>query len=148
HITSFMSEEDMRFVEMNFDENIFLKQFDLEDPGIKQSVHSDQNLFASILTNNNHNNNNNNNDLSQIQQSQINEQSENHQNQSLPHPAYPGSSLMNNNIFTTVVQLGSQRQALKLNAFNNNNNNNSDSTISLLPEEGFQLTYDFENLEY
>ncbi|CAF4150930.1 unnamed protein product [Rotaria socialis] len=140
HITSFMSEEDMRFVEMNFDENIFLKQFDLEDPGIKQSVHSDQNLFASILTNNNHNNNNNNNDLSQIQQSQINEQSENHQNQSLPHPAYPGSSLMNNNIFTTVVQLGSQRQALKLNAFNNNNNNNSDSTISLLPEEGFQLT--------
>ncbi|CAF4117226.1 unnamed protein product, partial [Rotaria magnacalcarata] len=56
----------------------------------------------------------------------------------------PGSSLINNNVFTTVISLGSQRQALKLNAFNNNNNNNnnnnSNSTISLLPEEGFQLT--------
>ncbi|CAF4429653.1 unnamed protein product, partial [Rotaria magnacalcarata] len=81
---------------------------------------------ASILTNNNNNNKHNNN-LSQIQQSQINEQSDNHQNQSLPHPVYPGSSLINNNVFTTVISLGSQRQALKLNAFNNNNNNNNNN---------------------
>ncbi|CAF3731476.1 unnamed protein product, partial [Rotaria sordida] len=139
-ITSFMNEEDMRFVEMNFDENIFLKQFDLDDPGIKLHVHSDQNIFANILTNNN----NNNNELLQIQQqhNQINEQTIIHQNQSsLPPPPppsiYSGSSLINNNVFTTLVPLGSQRQTFKTNAFNNNNNN---STMSLLPEEGVQLT--------
>jgi len=117
-ITSFMSEEDMRLVEMNFDENTFLKQFDLEDPGIKLSVHSDQNLFANILTDNNGN-----------------EQTTIHQNP--PPPVYPGSSLINNNVFTTVVPLGLQRQASQTNAFININNN---STTSLLPEEGVQLT--------
>ncbi|CAF4715662.1 unnamed protein product [Rotaria sp. Silwood1] len=134
HITSFINEEDMRFVEMNFDENIFLKQFDLDDPGIKLNVHSDQNIFANILTNNN---NHNNNDLLQ-QQNQINDQSIIHQNQSLPLPlpVYSGSSLINNNVFTTLVPLGSQQPTLKTNAFNNNSN----STIYLLPEEGVQLT--------
>jgi hypothetical protein len=131
-ITSFMSEEDMRLVEMNFDENTFLKQFDLEDPGIKLSVHSDQNLFASILTNNN--------DLiqTQQQQQQINEQSITHQNSTLPPPpppVYPGSSLINNNVFTTVVPLGSQKQTSQTNAFIKNNN-----TTNLLPQEGVQLT--------
>ncbi|CAF2471592.1 unnamed protein product [Rotaria sp. Silwood2] len=137
-ITSFMNEEDMRFVEMNFDENIFLKQFDLDDPGIKLNIHSDQNIFANILTNNNHNNN----DILQIeqqqqQQNQTNEQSITHQNQhpTPPPPIYPGSSLINNNVFTTLVPLGSQQQTLKTNAFNYHN-----STMSLLPEEGVQLT--------
>jgi len=126
-ITSFMNEEDMRLVEMNFDENTFLKQFDLEDPGIKLSVHSDQNLFANILTNNN--------DLIQTQQSIT------HQNPPppppTPHhppPAYPGSSLINNNVFTTVVPLGLQQQKSQTNTFINNN------TTRLLPEEGVQLT--------
>jgi hypothetical protein len=134
-ITSFMSEEDMRLVEMNFDENTFLKQFDLEDPGIKLSVHSDQNLFASILTTNH--------DLIQTQQQppQINEQSTLAQNSSLPlpppPPMYPGSSLINNNVFTTVVPLGLQRQTSQTNTFITNNNNN---TTRLLPEEGVQLT--------
>jgi hypothetical protein len=130
HITSFMSEEDMRLVEMNFDENTFLKQFDLEDPGIKLSVHSDQNLFANILTTNN--------DLIQTQQQQqINEQSRLSQNPSLPPPppVYPGSSLINNNVFTTVVPLGLQRQTSQINAFISNHN-----TTRLLPEEGVQLT--------
>jgi hypothetical protein len=125
-ITSFMSEEDMRLVEMNFDENTFLKQFDLEDPGIKLSVHSDQNIFANILTNNN--------DL--IQTQQIHEQITPHQNQPSLHPpptlpVYPGSSLINNNVFTTVVPL-SLRQPT--NTFMTNN------TTRLLPEEGVQLT--------
>jgi hypothetical protein len=135
-ITSFMSEEDMRLVEMNFDENTFLKQFDLEDPGIKLSVHSDQNIFANILTNNN--------DLIQTQQqqqqTQINESSTTHQNPSLPlppppPPSYPGSSLINNNVFTTVVPLGLQRQISQTKTFINNN-----TTTRLLPEEGVQLT--------
>lgn len=125
HITSFMSEEDMRFVEMNFDENVFLKQFDLEDPGIKSSVYSDQNFFANILTSSN---------------GELLQQSANHQNQSITLSAYSGSSLINNNVFTTVVPLGSQQQAFRRNAFNNNNNNQNSSTISLLPEEGVQLT--------
>ena len=125
-ITSFMSEEDMRLVEMNFDENTFLKQFDLEDPGIRLTGHSDQNIFANILTTNN--------DL--IQTQQIHEQSTIHQNPiptpSLPPSIYPGSSLINNNVFTTVVPLGSRQQT---STFLSNHN-----TTSLLPEEGVQLT--------
>lgn len=130
-ITSFMSEEDMRLVEMNFDENTFLKQFDLEDPGIKLSVHSDQNLFANILTNNN-------NDLIQQQQhQQINEQlTTTHQNPPPPPSlsVYPGSSLINNNVFTTVVPLGLHQRTSQINTFMSTN------ATSLLPEEGVQLT--------
>ena len=125
-ITSFMSEEDMRLVEMNFDENSFLKQFDLDDPGIKLTNHSDQNIFANILTNNN--------DL--IQTQQITEQPITHQNPPAPTPplqVYPGSSYINNNIFTTVVPL-SLIQPVNPSFVNNTN------TTSLLPEEGVQLT--------
>jgi hypothetical protein len=134
-ITSFMSEEDMRLVEMNFDENTFLKQFDLEDAGIKLSVHSDQNLFANILTNNNH-------ELIQVQQ--MNERSIHHNQPPPPPPPpptptpslmYPGSSLINNNVFTTVVPLGLQQQSSQNNTFKNNNNSSR-----CLPEEGVQLT--------
>lgn len=125
-ITSFMSEEDMRFVEMNFDENLFLKQFDLEDPGIKLSVHSDQNLFASILTNHN-----NSIDSLQLQQQQNSVVHHNPQ-----APVYSGSSLINNSVFTTVVPLGSQQQTSRTNRFNTVNNNRT----SLSPEEGVQLT--------
>jgi hypothetical protein len=126
-ITSFMNEEDMRLVEMNFDENTFLKQFDLEDPGIKLSVHSDQNLFANILTNNN--------DLIQTQQSITHQNPPPPPHHHHPPPAYPGSSLINNNVFTTVVPLGLQQQKSQTNTFINNNN-----TTRLLPEEGVQLT--------
>lgn len=132
-ITSFMSEEDMRLVEMNFDENTFLKQFDLDDPGIKLGVHSDQNLFANILTNNN---NNNNNELIQTQQQQ--QQTAAQQNPSLltqPSTGYSGSSLINNNVFTTIVPLGSQQQISQLNTFISNT-----SVTRLLPQEGVQLT--------
>jgi len=122
HITSFMNEEDMRFVEMNFDENTFLKQFDLDDAGIKLNVNSEQNIFASLLTNNHHLNNS-------IEQS----------NSPLPlpppPPSYPGSSLINNNVFTTVVPLGLQQQSSHNNTFNNKKN-----TSTCLPEEGVQLT--------
>ncbi|UJR30202.1 hypothetical protein I4U23_017741 [Adineta vaga] len=124
-ITSFMSEEDMRLVEMNFDENTFLKQFDLEDAGIRLSVNSDQNLFASILTDN---------------PNQMNDQSITQTNSSVSHPpsTFPSSSLINNNVFTTVVPLGSQRQQqqqiLQTNTLLMTN------MTSLLPEEGVQLT--------
>jgi hypothetical protein len=108
----------MRFVEMNFDENTFLKQFDLDDAGIKLNVNSEQNIFASLLTNNHHLNNS-------IEQS----------NSPLPlpppPPSYPGSSLINNNVFTTVVPLGCQQKSSQ---------NNSLNTSQCLPEEGVQLT--------
>jgi hypothetical protein len=119
-ITSFMNEEDMNFVEMNFDENTFLKQFDLEDAGIKLNNNSDQNIFASLLTNNHHLNHS-------IEQS--------HPLPPPPHPIYPGSSLINNNVFTTVVPLGLQQQSSQNNTFKNNNNSSR-----CLPEEGVQLT--------
>lgn len=131
-ITSFMNEEDMRLVEMNFDENTFLKQFDLEDPGIKLSVHSDQNLFANLLTNNN--------DLIQIQQSTTHQNPSHSLPPSAPVPppppsSYPGSSLINNNVFTTVVPLGLRQQTSQTSTFISNTN-----ATRLLPEEGVQLT--------
>ena len=122
-ITSLMNDEDMHFVEMNFDENTFLKQFDLvDDPTSKLNTHPEQNIFNSLLSNNHQLNNS-------IEQSNL----------PLPsHPVYPGSSLIKNNIFTTVVPLGLQQQSSQTNAFNNNNNNNH--TLKCLPEEGVQLT--------
>jgi hypothetical protein len=121
-INSFMNEEDMQqFAEMNFDENTFLKQFDLEDAGIKLNINSEQNIFASLLTNNHHLNN-----------------SIEHSNPPPPlpppPPIYPGSSLINNNVFTTVVPLGLHKQSSQSNAFNNKN------LSRCLPEEGVQLT--------
>ncbi|CAF0839062.1 unnamed protein product [Rotaria sp. Silwood1] len=123
-ITSFMNEEDMHFAEMNFDENTFLKQFDLDDAGIKLNVPSEQNIFTSLLTSNHH----------------LNASVEQSHPLPLPPPpppppVYPGSSLINNNIFTTVVPLGLQQQSSNTNTFNNNNN-----TSRFLPEEGVQLT--------
>lgn len=128
-ITSFMSEEDMRMVEMNFDENTFLKQFDLDDAGIKFNVHSDQNLFANLLTTNT--------DLltNQLPQQIISESSILPSNpQPLLPPVYPGSSLINNNVFTTVVPLGSQHTSQANTLITNRN------VTRLLPEEGVQLT--------
>ena len=114
-IASFMSEEDMRLVEMTFDENTFLKQFDLEDANIKLSVHSDQNLFATLLTHG---------------------PAELHGNQQpaaaahLPESTTFGStSLINSNVFTTVVPLGSQTLVTQVN-----------SPSLLHPQEGVQLT--------
>ncbi|CAF0737909.1 unnamed protein product [Adineta steineri] len=124
-ITSFMNEEDMRFVEMNFDENTFLKQFDLDDAGIKLNVNSEQNIFASLLTNNHHLNN-------PIEQSS----SPLPLPQPPPPPIYPGSSLINNNVFTTVVPLGLQQHS----SHNNNNIFTHKNTSACLPEEGVQLT--------
>jgi hypothetical protein len=120
-INSFMNEEDMQqFAEMNFDENTFLKQFDLDDAGIKLNMNSEQNIFASLLTNNHHLN-------TSIEQS-------NPPPPLPPPPIYPGSSLINNNVFTTVVPLGLQHQSSQNNSFNNNNSSRC------LPEEGVQLT--------
>ncbi|CAF2121826.1 unnamed protein product [Rotaria magnacalcarata] len=123
-ITSFMNEEDMRFAEMNFDENTFLKQFDLDDAGIKLNVHSEQNIFTSLLTNTHH----------------LNTSVEQSNPSSLPPPPtlpppsiYPGSSLINNNIFTTVVPLGLQQQSSNNHTYNYN-------ASRCLPEEGVQLT--------
>jgi hypothetical protein len=113
-ITSFMNEDEMNFVEMNFDENTFLKQFDLEDSQIKLNINSEQNIFASLLTSNHHLNNS-------IEQPTP-----------PPPPIYPGSSLINNNVFTTVVPLGSSQQQSSLNS--------SLNTSRCLPEEGVQLT--------
>ncbi|UJR16302.1 hypothetical protein I4U23_003208 [Adineta vaga] len=122
-ITSFMNEEDMRFVEMNFDENTFLKQFDLDDAGIKLNINSEQNIFGSLLTNNHHLN-------TTIEQTS----SPLPLPQPPPPPIYPGSSLINNNVFTTVVPLGLQHQSSYSSSFNNRN-----SSVCL-PEEGVQLT--------
>jgi hypothetical protein len=91
-ITSFMNEDEMNFVEMNFDENTFLKQFDLEDSQIKLNINSEQNIFASLLTNNH------------LEQS-------NPLPPPPPPPIYSGSSLINNNVFTTVVPLGCQQKS-------------------------------------
>ena len=133
-IASFMSEEEMRLVEMNFDENTFLKQFDLEDAGIKLSVNSDQNLFANILTATSSTH-----DLLQLQQSQqlhIHEASMQQNSPASPHShTYPGSSLINNNVFTTLVPLGLQRSSSQTTTLMRNT-----SVSSLLPEEGVQLT--------
>lgn len=118
-ITSFMNEEDMRFAEMNFDENTFLKQFDLDDAGIKLNVPSEQNIFTSLLTSTHH----------------LNTSTEQSNPTPLPPPPpiYPGSSLINNNIFTTVVPLGLQHHSSSNNILNN-------SASRCLPEEGVQLT--------
>ncbi|CAF1262914.1 unnamed protein product [Adineta ricciae] len=114
-ITAFMSEEDMRLVEMNFDETTFLKQFDLDDAGLRLSGNSDQNIFACIST-------------------------DNQTNSSTSHPSsalYSSSSLISNSVFTTVVPLGSQLPTNTL--LNQEKETNSDMTC-LLPEEGIQLT--------
>ena len=130
-IASFMSEEEMRLVEMTFDENTFLKQFDLEDAGIKLSVNSDQNLFANILTATSSTH-----DLLQVQQSHMHEASMQQNSPSSPHShTYPGSSLINSNVFTTLVPLGLQRSSSQTTALMRNTN-----VSSLLPEEGVQLT--------
>ena len=136
-ITSFMSEEDMQLVEMNFDENTFLKQFDLDDPNIKLNTNAEQNLFAHILTNNNNNNNTNtnNNESIQTQQAALNQNSLLSLAASGPPPVYPGSSLINNNVFTTVVPLGSQQERASSSMITIVNN-----STRLLPEEGVQLT--------
>ncbi|CAF1221352.1 unnamed protein product [Adineta ricciae] len=124
-ITSFMNEEDMRFVEMNFDENTFLKQFDLDDAGIKLNINPEQSIFGSLLTNT-HN------------LSSTIEQSSSPLPLPLPQPPpppiYPGSSLINNNVFTTVVPLGLQQHSSQSNTFSSKN------TSVCLPEEGVQLT--------
>lgn len=109
-ITSFMSEEDMRLVEMNFDETTFLRQFDLDDAGLRLSGSSDQNIFACISTDNPTN---------------------------LSSALYSSSSVINNNVFTTVVPLGSQQSTNTL--LNQEKETNPDVTC-LLPEEGIQLT--------
>jgi hypothetical protein len=119
-ITSFMNEDEMNFVEMNFDENTFLKQFDLEDSQIKLNINSEQNIFASLLTSNHHLNN----PMEQPTPPPLPPPLP-------PPPMYPGSSLINNNVFTTVVPLGSQQQSSR---------NNSLNTSRCLPEEGVQLT--------
>lgn len=141
-IGPFMSDEDMRFVEMNFDENTFLKQFDLDDPSLRLNVQHDQNLFANILTNAN-------------SHSQIEFVPTEHQQVTTvattttttthslaPTPSmYSGSSLINNNVFTTVVPLGSQQHSsissssqIKTTIINQTN------VSTFLPEEGVQLT--------
>ena len=129
-ITSFMSDEDIRLVEMNFDENTFLKQFDLDDAGMRFNVHPDQNLFANLLTTNT--------DLlpTHLPQQTISESSILPSNPPLSLPSvYPGSSLINNNVFTTLVPLGSQQQTSQAKTLISNSN-----VTRLLPEEGVQLT--------
>ena len=100
-ITSFMNEDEMNFVEMNFDETTFLKQFDLDDTQIKLNINSEQNLFTSLLT-----------------------PSTPAAAAPPPPPIYPGSSLINNNVFTTIVPLNNPEQTSQINP----------------PEEGVQLT--------
>ena len=125
-ITSFMSEEYMRLVEMNFDENTFLKQFDLEDLGVRLSAHTDQSLFANVLSNSNNNNS------IETQQHQINEQLTTNQNQSLSTSSESPST---DTVFTTIVPLGLQQQLVSdTNTFTNN------STALLSSEEGVRLT--------
>lgn len=121
-ITSFMSEEDMRIVEMNFDENVFLKQFDLDDVGIKFNVSSDQNLFANLLSGNN-----------DLLPTQLTNETSTLSSNPPPSSVYPGSSLINNNVFTTVVPLGSQQRQTFQTITNSN-------VTRLIPEEGVQLT--------
>ncbi|CAF1369010.1 unnamed protein product [Adineta ricciae] len=114
-ITAFMSEEDMRLVEMNFDETTFLKQFDLDDAGLRLSGNSDQNIFACIST-------------------------DNQTNSSTSHPStalYSSSSSISNSVFTTVVPLGSQ---LPTNTRLNQEKERNPDVTCLLPEEGIQLT--------
>ena len=129
-ITSFMDEEDMRIVEMNFDENAFLKQFDLDDVGIKFNVPSDQNLFANLLSTNN--------DLmsTPLSQQQLANETPILSSNPPPPSGYSGSSLMNSNVVTRVVPLGSQhQQTSQANTLITNIN-----VTRLLPEEGVQLT--------
>ena len=123
-ITSLINEEEMRFVEMNFDENTFLKQFDLEDAGMKLNMNTDQNLFTNLLTTNH--------SLEQSTSSAVAAAPA-----PPPHPVYPGSSLINNNVFTTVVPLA-QHQPSHSNAFHNHHYQPQASRF--LPEEGVQLT--------
>ena len=54
-LSSFINDDEINnFVEMNFDENTFLKQFDLDDSQIKLNTNSEQNIFGSLLSNNHH----------------------------------------------------------------------------------------------
>lgn len=121
-ISSFINEEEMNFVEMNFDENAFLKQFDLDDSQLKLNIPSEQNLFTSLLTSNHHHHHLSNHPIEPLTSSLP---------PPPPPPMYPGSSLINNNVFTTVVPLNAQ-QPLSLNS--------SFNTSRCLPEEGVQLT--------
>ena len=128
-ISSFINEEEMNFVEMNFDENTFLKQFDLDDSQLKLNINSEQNLFTSLLTSNHHHH-------QQQQQHLPNPLEQPTPPPSippppLPPPSYPGSSLINNNVFTTIVPLNSQQTSSL---------NSSYNTSRCLPEEGVQLT--------
>ena len=123
-ITSLISEEEMHLVEMNFDENAFLKQFDLEEPTMKFSTPPEQPIFTSLLSNRQH--------------PSVSSESSNSSAPPPPpppHPVYPGSSLINNNVFTTVVPLAQQQQPsmqnlTKIHQFSSR----------CAPEEGVQLT--------
>ena len=126
-MSSFINEDEMNFVEMNFDENAFLKHFDLDDSQLKLNINPEQNLFTSLLTSNHHHHHHHHHLSNPIEPSP-----------SLPPPPppppplmYPGSSLINNNVFTTVVPLNSQQPSSLNSSFN---------TSRCLPEEGVQLT--------
>ena len=124
-IASFMSEEDMRLVEMNFDENTFLKQFDLEDANIKLSVHSDQNIFASLLTHGSV-------ELLATQKAVAAmhlTESTIQVNNETTETGFSSAALINGNVFTTVVPLGLQTLVTAVNP-----------PLVFLPEEGIQLT--------
>ena len=134
-ITALMSEEDMRFVEMNFDENVFLKQFDLEDTSIKLNSQSDQSIFASLLTNTNPSQTDISTNQVQMHHTAVELNSTSQVAFPSPPSLYSGSSLINNSVFTTVVPLGSQQptsqSSFVISAYN---------VACSIPHEGVQLT--------
>jgi hypothetical protein len=131
-ITSLITDEEMRFVEMNFDENTFLRQFDLDDPGLKFIGVVEPTLFPSLLT---------------TRQASINVCDPSHE--SLPaaaaaapcssHSTYPGSSLINSNVFTTIVPLAYQQQQ-QIRPLPNAAMIDHPYRSRLSPEEGVRLT--------
>jgi len=73
-MTTLISDDDLRLVEMNFDETNFLKQIESEENFYPKSIESRRTSSST--------------------------------DPSLPlHSTYPGSSLINNNVFTTIVPL-------------------------------------------
>ena len=94
-----INEEEMNLVEMNFDENTFLKQFDFDETSMKLTQQSDDHSLSNLLN-----------------------PRQNSLNTSESHSSYPGSSLINNNVFTTFVPLTVHQSS------------------RCLPEEGVQLT--------
>lgn len=120
-ITSLISDEELHLVEMNFDENAFLKQFDMEESTLKYNSSIEQPIYTSLL--------------SSRQTSTITSETS---TSSIPppHPVYPGSSLINNNVFTTVVPLAMQHQT----SVQHPPIRQQQYSSRFAPEEGVQLT--------